>query len=181
MRTETEIREKKEADLQFIISAVTSELHDIAYLKYFTAWEHNGGMRWFFDECVDITKEIMLAEGSEYMKWLDYWKDTSGEDFEWFTEFSGESFDWYHMNEARHLFESRYKEDDCTKRQVSESIGYLINSFEDEADRDEVTAMAIKFANKGIETKKLRKIIQDLKDINANADTMETISKKLGI
>jgi hypothetical protein len=44
MKSKKEIRKQKQADLQFIISAVTTELHQMAYLEYFGAWENNGGM-----------------------------------------------------------------------------------------------------------------------------------------
>ena len=202
MRTEKEIQEKKEEDIQFIISAVTSELHNIAYLKYFCAWEANGGMGWFFTECVEITHKIMLTEGSQYLKWLDYWKETEGNNWESFSEFTGETcFDWYHMNEARKEFESRYEKDECTKEQISESIGCLINSFEAEEDRNEVTAMAIKFAKKNREDKEKRKklqlerekielenkkkafdkIINDLKELNVDGETMQHILEEVGM
>tara|TARA_R110001606_G_scaffold330139_1_gene477768 strand:+ start:700 stop:1275 length:576 start_codon:yes stop_codon:yes gene_type:complete len=182
MKTEKEITEQKQSDLQFITSAVTSELHDIAYLNYFDAWENNGGMGWFFTECVEITHKVMFKEGSPYLKWLEVWKVNTDKYCESFSEVTGETcFDWYHMNEARKEFESRYKKDECTKEQISEKIGYLINSFEVKADRDEVMDMALVFANKQREKDDLNKIVQDLRKINANADTMDKISKRLGI
>ena len=182
MKTEKEITEQKQSDLQFITSAVTSELHDIAYLKYFDVWENNGGMRWFFDECVEITHKVMLTEGSPYLKWLEVWKVNTDKYCVSFSEVTGETcFDWYHMNEARKEFKSRYKKDKCNKEQISEKIGYLINSFEVKANRDEVMDMALVFANKQREKDDLNKIVKDLRKINANADTMDKISKRLGI
>jgi len=202
MRTEKEIQERKDEDIQFIISAVTSELHDIAYLNYFCAWENNGGMCWFFTECVEITHKVMLTEGSAYLKWLDYWKGTEGNNWEGFSEFTGEDcFDWYHMNESRIEFESRYEKDECNKSQVSESIGYIINSFKTEADRDEIMDMAIKFAKKNREDKERRaklqlerekielenkkksydKIIFDLKRLNVDGETMQHILEEVGM
>jgi hypothetical protein len=149
MKTEKEITEQKQYDLQFITSAVTSELHDIAYLNYFDVWENNGGMGWFFDECVEITHKVMLTEGSPYLKWLEVWKVNTDKYCVSFSEVTGETcFDWYHMNEARKEFKSRYKKDKCNKEQISEKIGYLINSFEVKANRDEVMDMALVFANK---------------------------------
>ena len=112
MKTKKEIKNKKKEDIQFIISAVTTELHDTAYYDYFETWENEGGMQWFFDECVDITHTIMLTKGSQYLKWLDYWANTENEYCESFSAITGETcFDWYHMNEARKEFQSRYKKD----------------------------------------------------------------------
>jgi hypothetical protein len=159
MREEKEIQERIQEDLQFIISAVTTELHDMAYLKYFNAWENNGGMGWFFQECVDITHEIMLSEGSQYLKWLEHWKTTEGNNWEAFSEFTSETcFDWYHMNEARKLFKSRYEKDECTKEQISESIAYLINEYKTDGERNEVMDRAIKFASKKREERRLAEI-----------------------
>ena len=195
MKTEKEIKERKEQDIQFIISAVTSELHDIAYLNYFDAWENNGGMGWFFTECVEITHKIMLTEGSQYLKWLDYWTNTDEEHPQMFSEFTGETcFDWYHMNESRKEFESRYEKDECTKEQISESIGYIINSFDSAADRDEVMVMAAKFAKKNREAKEKReklqlenkkkkfdKIINDLKELGVDGESMQHIIEEVGM
>lgn len=201
MRNEKEIQEKKDKDIQFIISAVTAELHDTAYLNYFCAWEQNGGMGWFFTECVEITHKIMLTEGSAYLKWLDHWKETEGNDWVSFSELIGECFDWYHMYAAREEFESRYEKDECNKSQVSEAIGYFINSFKTKADRDEVMGMAIKFAKKEREDKKKReklaeerreeqerkkkaaydKIINDLKELDVDGETMQDILEKVGM
>jgi hypothetical protein len=202
MKTAEEIRKRKEQDIQFIISAVTSELHDIAYLNYFGAWENNGGMGWFFDECVEITHKLMLTEGSQYLKWLDYWTNTDKTHPQMFSEFTGETcFDWYHMNEARKEFESRYEKDECTKEQVSESIGCIINSFKTAADRDEVMSMAIKYAKEERESKKKReeqarkkkieeqerkkkaydKIINDLKGLDVDGESMQHILKEVGM
>jgi len=198
MRTEKEIQERKEEDIKFIISAVTAELHDMAYLNYFCAWESNGGMGWFFSECVEITHKIMLTEGSQYLKWLDHWKETEGNNWESFSEITGETcFDWYHMNEARKEFKSRYEKDECTKEQISESIGCLINSFKVEADRNEVMDMAIKFAKKNREDAERReklqreklenkkkaydKIINDLKELDVDGENMQNILEAVGM
>lgn len=152
MRTKKEIKKQKQSDLQFIISAVTNELHNVAYLRYFDTWENNGGMGWFFNECVDITKKIMLTKGSRYLKWLDYWKETKEGDyimsFYEFNEDISNCFDWYHMNEAMKEFKLRYREDECPKEQISEHIGHLINSFELSKDRADVWGRSIEFAEK---------------------------------
>jgi hypothetical protein len=202
MKTKEEIQERKDQDIQFIISAVTSELENTAYLKYFDAWENNGGMGWFFTECVEITHKIMLTEGSQYLKWLDYWTNTEEEHPQFFSEFTGETcFDWYHMNEAMKEFKSRYEEDECTKEQVSECIGHLINGFKTEVDRDEVMNMALKYAKKGRERKENReklakekreeeerkkkaaydKIINDLKELDVDGENMQNILEAVGM
>jgi hypothetical protein len=112
MKTKKEIKKQKQKDIKFIISAVTSELYDKAYYDYFETWENEGGMRWFFDECVDITHKIMLTKGSPYLMWLNHWATTSEKYCESFSEITGETcFDWYHMTEARKEFESRYEKD----------------------------------------------------------------------
>ena len=204
MKTKEEIQERKNQDIQFIISAVTSELEGMAYLKYFDAWENNGGMGWFFDECVEITKKVMLTEGSEYLRWLDHWKE-AGDDWVSFSELVGNCFDWYHMDEAKKEFKSRYEEDECTKQQFYERIGHLINSFEVKADRDEVVDMALKYAKEERESKKKReelakekrreeqerrkkaidKIINDLKSLDngdgVDGETMQHILEKVGM
>ena len=41
-KTKEQIEEQKRIDVEFIISAVTGELHDLAYIEYFDAWETNG-------------------------------------------------------------------------------------------------------------------------------------------
>ena len=124
MKTTEEIREQIQSDLRFITSAVTTELHTLAYLKYFDVWENNGGMQWFFSECVEITEEIMLTEGSAYLKWLEVWKVNTDVSF---SEITGKTcFDWYHMTEARKEFESRYEKDECNKEQVLEYISSII-------------------------------------------------------
>tara|TARA_R110000782_G_scaffold46152_3_gene102070 strand:+ start:2355 stop:2939 length:585 start_codon:yes stop_codon:yes gene_type:complete len=181
MKTEQQINEVKQNDLEFIISAVTSELHDMANLRYFDTWENEGGMQWFFDECVEISKKVMFTEGSKYMEWLDYWTKSEEEHAQTFSEFTSESLDWYHMTEAMKEFKSRYAEDECTKDQISESIGCLINQFKTDEARAEVMAMGVKYAEERRESIKLGKIIQDLKAINADASTLEDIKRRLGI
>ena len=112
MKTKKEIKKQKQKDIEFIISAVTSELYDKAYYDYFETWENEGGMGWFFNECVDITHKIMLTEGSQYLKLLDYWANTDDEHPMYFREYTNtDCFDWYHMTEAREEFESRYEKD----------------------------------------------------------------------
>ncbi len=180
MKTTEEIREQRQSDLKFITSAVTTELHGLAYLSYFDAWENNGGMGWFFSECVEITEKIMLTEGSAYLKWLEVWKVNTDKYCESFSEVTGETcFDWYHMNEARKEFMSRYEKDECNKEQVSEHIGHLINSFDTETERDEVVDRSVKFAKKERENDVLAKIVQDLRNINADANTINEISRRI--
>jgi hypothetical protein len=164
MKTKKEIRRQKENDLEFIISAVTTELHDMAYLQYFNTWENNGGMQWFFDECVEITKVIMFKDGSAYLKWLEVWKVNTDKYCKSFMEVTGETcFDWYHMDEARKEFEARYDKDECSKEQISECIGGLINSFDNEVDRNEVMDRAINFAIKQ-RTEKAKKLMSKKMD-----------------
>lgn len=180
MKTTEEINIQKREDVKFILSAVTTELHEMAYLNYFETWEGNGGMGWFFWGCVDITEAIMLTEGSQYLKWLDVWIANEDKYCESFSEVTGEAcFDWYHMNEARKMFESRYSKDECNKEQVSESIGRLINMYDTEADRGEIMNLSVKFAKKKREEYALAKIVQDLRKINANADTITEINRRL--
>lgn len=191
MRTEKEIEIQKQNDRAFIISAVTTELHNMAYLEYFDAWETNGGMQWFFDECVEITDKIMFSEGSQYLKWLDHWKSTDNDkDVEGFSEFTNETcFDWYHMNEARKEFESRYEKDKCTRSQISEHIGSLLNSVSSDEDRNDLVRLAIKFAEKERERRKdleekekkekqIKAIIDQLKAIDVDGETMERILRE---
>ena len=204
MRTKKEIRKKTEKDLQFIISAVTTELGDMAYLRYFNAWEQNGGMGWFFDECVEITHKIMLTEGSAYMKWLDYWATFEGDDWVTFSELIGECFDWYHMSKAKVEFMSRYEKDECTKEQISEHMGYLINSFEVAEDRDDLLDRAISFASENRERKRVyaekkeaerlereakltvndprvQQVIDTLNELEVDGESMEHIIDKVGM
>ena len=166
MRTEKEIHERVQKDLQFITAAVTSELHDLAYLEYFTAWENNGGMGGFFHECVDITNEIMLSEGSEYLKWLNYWKTTEGNNWECFSEYTDtDCFDWYHMTEAVKLFKSKYKKDKCINKQMSEHIGYYLTKVKSEADRSYVLLDAVNHCNEMIESIERNEKIKNLHTI----------------
>jgi hypothetical protein len=189
MKTEEEVKQKIQEDLQFIISAVTSTLHDMAYLKYFVAWENNGGMGWFFSECVDITHEIMLTEGSAYLKWLEHWKEMEDNTCESFSEITGETcFDWYHMIEARKLFMSMYEEDECSKVQISERMGYLLNSFKVDVDRDAVMSMAVKFAKKErdriigtVNDPRVQQVIDTLNELDVDGESMEYIIEKVGM
>jgi hypothetical protein len=91
--------------------------------------------------------------------------------------------------------ESRYEKDDCTKEQISEHIGYIINSFESEVDRADVIDRGIKFARKQrevevrreqelLERKKLElenkkkaydKIIKELKELEVDGEMMQYI------
>lgn len=189
MKTEEEVKQRIQEDLQFIISAVTSELHDMAYLKYFVAWENNGGMGWFFSECVDITHKIMLTEGSAYLKWLDHWKINGDSDSEGFMEITGETcYDWYHMIEARKEFMSRYEEDECSKEQISERIGHLANEFKVDEDREEVMSMAVKFAKKErdkiigtVNDPRVQQVIDTLNELDVDGESMEHIIEKVGM
>ena len=184
MKTEKEIEEEKQRDRAFLISAITTELHQLAYIEYFNEWEGNGGMGWFFNMCVELTDEIMFTEGSAYLKWLDVWIANEDEHCEGFSEVTGETcFDWYHMNEARRIFESRYEKDSANeiKEQVSEHIGRYLNDFKTHEGRIEIITMASDFAKKERENDKLIKIIQDLRDINADSKTIDSIKLSLNI
>ena len=127
MKTTKEIKRQKREDRAFIISAVTAELYNLAYLKYFGVVDYSGGMGWLFSECIEITDKIMFTEGSAYLKWLDQW---STNDDITFYEVVGESFDWYHMDEARKEFKSRYEEDSVSeiKSQILEQIKCLTSN-----------------------------------------------------
>lgn len=128
-KTQEEIQNRMNDDRAFIVSAVTSELHNTAYLQYFETWENNGGMGWFFDTCVEIVDEIMFTEGSAYLKWLEHWK-VSDIHCNTFSEVTNETcFDWYHMNEARSIFESRYKKDVSCKEQIMEHVEGIMGSL----------------------------------------------------
>jgi len=202
MKTEEQINEQKQKDVQFIVSAVTSELHNIAYLKYFDTWENQGGMGWFFDECVEITNKIMLTEGSQYLKWLDHWKVTEGtNNWQGFSEITGETcFDWYHMNEAMKEFKSRYEEDECTFEQVSECIGHLMNGFENDDDRNHLISLSVDFAAKWREQKakaikekaerdaklkvndpRVQQVIDTLNELEVDGESMEHIIGEVGM
>ena len=127
MKTKKEIKKQKREDLQFIISAVTTELYEMARLEYFETWENEGGMGWFFDECVALSKEVMFREGSEYMKWLDYWSKTDDEYPMGFLEYTDTTcFDWYHMEKARELFKSKYVKDENPNTEIIEHIERLL-------------------------------------------------------
>jgi hypothetical protein len=188
-KTKEQIEEQKQEDVEFIISAVTSELHDMAYLEYFDAWENNGGMGWFFQECVDITHKIMFTEGSQYLKWLDHWIKNEEKYCEGFSEVTGETcFDWYHMNEARKEFESRYEKDENIDEQISERIGRLLNLFESQEHRDKILLDAINYARKERERKaknewisKIKPIIKQLKDMGVDSEQMQYILEEVGM
>lgn len=188
-KTKEQIEEQKQEDVEFIISAVTSELHDMAYLEYFDAWENNGGMGWFFQECVDITHKIMFTEGSQYLKWLDHWIKNEEKYCEGFSEVTGETcFDWYHMNEARKEFESRYEKDENIDEQISERIGRLLNLFESQGHRDKILLDAINYARKERERKaknewisKIKPIIKQLKDMDVDSEQMQYILEEVGM
>jgi hypothetical protein len=152
--TKKEIRKQKQSDIQFIISAVTTELHDKAYYYYNETWEANGGMGWFFNECIDITHKIMLTKGSPYLKWLENWIENGGhkycKDFSSFVEESKtyNCFDWYHMTEALKEFESRYEKDEDASLKESLKVDY---------------------------------VIANLKEMNVNGETLEHIITEIGM
>jgi len=189
MKTKEQIEKQKKGDVEFIISAVTTELHEVAYLQYFEAWENNGGMGWFFDECVNITHEVMFKEGSPYLKWLDYWTNTDEERPQMFSEFTGETcFDWYHMNEAMKEFQSRYDKDENTDEQISERIGGLLNLFKTNEHRDNILLGAVTYAKKQRDREAKNKwlnqinpIIEQLKEIDVDGEQMEYILEKVGM
>lgn len=190
-KTKEQIEEQKRKDVEFIISAVTSELHNMAYLEYFDTWENNGGMQWFFDECVEITHEIMFREGSQYLKWLDHWIKNEEKYCEGFSEVTNETcFDWYHMDEARKEFESRYEKDENINVQVFEHIGRLLNLFNTSDDRDKVLLDAVNHAkklrlrNEKIRKEKLQKInsiVNQLNDMEVDGETMQVILEEVGM
>ena len=188
-KTKEEIEEQKRSDIEFIVSAVTSELENTAYLEYFETWENNGGMGWFYTECVEITHEIMLKEGSAYLKWLNHWINTEDENCEMFSEFTGETcFDWYHMNEARKEFESRYDKDENIDDQISERIGGLLSLFKTVEHRDKILVDAVAYAKKKINREaknkwlnQIKPIIEQLKEIDVDGEQMQYILEEVGM
>ena len=188
-KTKEQIEEQKRNDIEFIVSAVTSELENTAYLEYFDTWENNGGMGWFYSECVEITHKIMFREGSAYLKWLDHWINTEDKYCEGFSEFTNETcFDWYHMNEARKEFESRYEKDENIDDQISERIGGLLSLFKTVEHRDKILVDAVNHAKKirAREVKnewlnKINPIINQLKDMNVDGEQMQYILEKVGM
>lgn len=188
-KTKEQIEEQKRNDVEFIISAVTSELENLAYLEYFETWENNGGMAWFFDECVEITHKIMFKPDSAYLKWLDYWTKNEEKHCEGFSEVTGETcFDWYHMNEARKEFESRYEKDENIDAQISERIGGLLNLFKTQEHRQKILLDAVTHASKERERKaknewvsKIQPIIKQLKDMDVDGEQMQYILEEVGM
>jgi hypothetical protein len=188
-KTKEQIEEQKRIDVEFIISAVTSELHDLAYLEYFDTWENNGGMAWFFDECVEITHKIMFTEGSQYLKWFDHWIKNEEKFCEGFSEVTNETcFDWYHMNEARKEFESRYEKDENIDEQISERIGGLLNLFKTQEHRDKILVDAVNYAKKVRERKanreklnKIKSIVSQLNEMDVDGETMQVILEEVGM
>lgn len=188
-KTKKQIEEQKKNDVEFIISAVTTELYNMAYLEYFDTWENNGGMGWFFDECVEITHKIMFTEGSQYLKWLDHWINNDEKYCKGFSEVTNETcFDWYHMDEARKEFESRYEKDENINVQVFEHIGRLLNLFNTTDDRDKILLDAVnhakKLRNEKIRKEKLQKInsiVNQLNDMEVDGETMQVILEEVGM
>ena len=188
-KTKEQIVKQKRSDIEFIVSAVTSELENTAYLEYFDTWENNGGMGWFYTECVEITHEIMFREGSAYLKWFNHWMSTEDKDCEMFSEFTGETcFDWYHMNEARKVFESRYEKDENIDDQISERIGGLLSLFKTVEHRDKILVDAVAYAKKQINREAKNKwlnqinpIIEQLKEIDVDGEQMQYILEKVGM
>lgn len=188
MKTIHEIEVQKQKDVQFIISAVTSELYNLAYNEYFNTWENNGGMQWFFDECVNITNEIMFKEGSVYLKWLEYWIHNEDKYSKCFSEVTGEDcFDWYHMNEARKVFKSRYVKDDISdiKEQVSYSIGNILARYDSDVS-DEIKLMVLDEEKKAREinqrmakNEKVRDLISELNGLGLSNDDKKYIVEQL--
>ena len=145
IRSEEDIKQKTEEDVQFIISAVTSELEFMAFNKYFETWERNGGMGWFFNECVSITNQIMFDGDTMYKKYLEAWK--TSDDVSFF-DIADDCIDWYHMNKAKELFESKYKEDEDTIPELAEHIGSIVFSFKDGNDRKRLLKEALEYVEK---------------------------------
>mgnify|MGYP003643517399 CR=1 FL=1 len=182
MRSNKEIRKQIGDDKNFLVSAITKELHNLAYLEYFDTWENNGGMGWFFSYCTRLTDEVMFKKDSPYLRWLEHWKVTPDNDVIDFLTFTNETcFDWYHMNEARKIFIDSYTKDECTKQQFSEVIGGMINKFDSESDKKELISMAITYANDQKEQKEIKAVMQLLKNMNANEETILKISKGLNL
>lgn len=181
-RTTAEIEQQVASDTNFLVSAVTSELNQIAYLEYFDTWEANGGMQWFFDECVSLTNEVMFTKNSPYQQWLEHWKVTPNSEALSFSEVTGETcVDWYHMNEALKLFTSRYEKDECVKDQMAERIGAMLNYFEDDTNRNDLIERSLFYANKIRGEKKLSEVIEALKEMKADKKTIKQIAEALNL
>jgi len=183
MKTIADIELQKIKDVQFIISAVTTELHNMAYLEYFNTWENNGGMQWFFDECVEITNKVMFKEGSQYLKWLDHWIHNEDKYCKNFSEVTGETcFDWYHMNEARKEFESRYEKDECSMEQKAEHIGRILSGFKHSDDIDRTMNLAIqecqkiKDRQKELENnEKIKKVVKLIDSLDMDKESIQVV------
>lgn len=192
MRTALEIKKQQQEDIEFIVSAVTTELHDLAYIEYFSVWENNGGMQWFFTECVDITREIMLSDGSAYLKWFEHWKNSEGNSWECFSTIIGECFDWYHMTEARELFERRYEkekdEQSDINTQLGERIGFMLSNIETLEDRNEIRVISEKECKKALarreelaKAEKVKKIVDFIDGLDVDGETMQEVLERVGM
>tara|TARA_B100000767_G_scaffold240090_2_gene235696 strand:+ start:384 stop:944 length:561 start_codon:yes stop_codon:yes gene_type:complete len=148
MRSYEETLEKRDLDLQFVISAVTTDLATTAYHEYFSAWEHNGGDQWFFDECVEITKKFML-EDPMYKNYLEAWRKSESIYLS-FNDYSNECLDWHYMSKARTEFESRYKKDSDEEilKQRTEQLIHILGKFKTKKERESLVSNALSIANK---------------------------------
>ena len=188
MRTQEQINKRKQEDLNFIISAITNELSSYVYLNYFDTWESRGGMQWFFSECVELAEEVMFTEGSEYLKWLDYYATTTEDRFvNGFMEVTEtEPFDWYHMNKATELFESRYDKDDIEFNldHIGEHIGHIIQNLESK-DRDTILEIARVKADEltanTLKVKQIEDAISYLKALELDGESTQTILEGIGM
>lgn len=187
MKNALQIERQREADLKFIISAVTEELSGYVYLEYFNTWEGMGGMQWFFYECVDLAEEVMLSEGSEYLRWLDYYATTEDDRVKGFDEFTNTAcFDWYHMNKARELFESRYEKDDLKDNltHIGEHIGCIIHKL-GAKDRGTILEIAKAKADELVEEKLKDKQVEDainyLKELDLDGESTQAILEGIGM
>jgi len=183
MKTQEEIEKRIQEDVQFIISAVTNELGFIAYTQYFETWQSQGGMMWFFEECISITKEIMLHGDTAYNRWLNDWKVNEDASF---ADMNDSCFDWYHMNKALKIFTEKYEKDEDAIPQISEYFGHVISSFESKYDRDKIIKESIAYADKEIEKRRIierreevKNVVQELKNIGTDLKTIDEIVKIL--
>ncbi len=183
MKTQVKINKRKNSDILFLLSAITDELTPLVHLKYQQTLDENGGSAWFYEECLNITNEVMFSEGSVYNKYLEAWK--VGEDFNFYEE-TNDCYDWYHMNKARKLWEERYEidEEEYIKKTLSEHIGFHISQYEDLNERGSILKNADLHSDKILERRKrekekeIQKVIEKIRV--SDKGTLAKIQKLLG-
>ena len=187
MRTREEILVKKQHDLAFITSAISYELGNLAYLDYFNTWESMGGMGWFFDECVDIAREVMYEQGSAYNNYINYWATRiDDKNVSSFSDYTGETcFDWYHMTLARQRFEQRYTKDNLSDNveHIGEYLGCILSDLPTSDNREEALKVAkVQAENLAHERKQnilIKECVDFLKSKDLDGESMQSVLESL--